>query len=54
MADALGKRRVDDEMVPERLETEHRSQQQQRVPVDQACGLHAVGYCTGYSVTVRS
>ena len=23
-------------------------------PVDQACGLHAVGYCTGYFVTPRS
>ena len=23
-------------------------------PVDQACGLHAVGYCTGYLVTERS
>ena len=23
-------------------------------PVDQACGLHAVGYCTGYLVTPRS
>ena len=24
------------------------------VPVDHACGLHAVGYCTGYLVTVRA
>ena len=23
------------------------------VPVDQACGLHAVGYCTGYFVIAR-
>ena len=23
-------------------------------PVDQACGLHAVGYWTGYLVTARS
>src|SRR5205814_6382599 len=30
MADASGKRRVDDEMVPEGLETEHCPQQQQR------------------------
>ena len=22
-------------------------------PVDQACGLHAVGYCTGYLVLAR-
>ena len=22
-------------------------------PVDHACGLHAVGYCTGYFVTPR-
>ena len=23
-------------------------------PVDQACGLQAVGYCTGYLVTSRA
>ena len=34
-------RRVDDEVVAERLEAEHRAQQQERRPVDQACGLHA-------------
>ena len=47
MADALGKRWVDDEMVPERLETEHRPQQQRRARrpgLRAACGriLHRI------------
>ena len=54
MAETLGERGVDDEMVADGFEAEHCPQEKDGVPVDQAWGLQAVGYWTGYLVRLRS
>ena len=42
--DGLRECGVDDEVIADRLQAEHRGEEQKGAPVDHACGLQAVGY----------
>ena len=52
-ADGGGQGGVYDELVTDWLKAEHGRRSSSGAPVDQAWGLQAVGYCTGYLVVSR-
>ena len=52
-ADAHRQRRVDDQVVAVGSSPSIVRSSSSGAPVDQACGLQAVGYCTGYFVSSR-
>ena len=53
MANGAGQGGVDRQVLADRLQASIVRSSSSGAPVDQACGLHAVGYWTGYLVIER-